>query len=61
MNRKQIAMALGIVCLILTMAIVVQINTIKGTNSTVSVEYSKNNLRDEVLKWKEKYDREIEI
>ena len=60
MNRKQIAMALGIVCLILTMAIVVQINTIKGTNSTVSVEYSKNNLRDEVLKWKEKYDREIE-
>ena len=61
MNRKQIAMALGIVCLILTMAIVIQIKTINGTNSTVSSEYSKNNLRDEVLKWKEKYDREIEI
>lgn len=60
MNRKQIAIALGIVCLVLTMAIVVQIKTIKGTNSTVSVEYSKNNLRDEVLRWKEKYDREIE-
>ena len=61
MNRTQIAIALGIVCLILTMAIVVQINTIKGTTSTVSVEYSKNNLRDEILKWKEKYDKETEI
>lgn len=58
MNKNKISIVLGIVCLILTIAIVVQINTIKGTSSTVSKNFSEDNLRDEVLKWKEKYDNE---
>ena len=56
MNRKKIAIALGTVCCILVIAILIQVNTIKGTNSTVSGDFSENSLRDEVLKWKEKYD-----
>lgn len=54
MNRNKIAIVLGIVCSILTIAIVIQINTIKRTNYTVSG--SSSELKDEVLKWKEKYD-----
>lgn len=54
MNKNKIAIILGIVCTILTIAIVIQINTIKRTNYTVSG--SSSELKDEVLKWKEKYD-----
>lgn len=56
MNRNKIALLLGTVCLLLTIGIVVQINTIKGTSSTVSKNIAENSLRDEVLKWKQKYD-----
>ena len=56
MNKNKIAITLGIVCLVLTIAIVVQINTIRGTNTTVSQTLAEDNLRDEVLRAKEKYD-----
>lgn len=56
MDKNKIAITLGIVCLILTASICVQINTVKSTNSTVAQTFTENNLRDEVLKWKEKYD-----
>ena len=58
MNRNKISIILGIVCLILSIAIVVQIKTIRGTSSTVVKNFSEDSLRDEVLKWKEKYDNE---
>lgn len=56
MNRKQIAVTLGIMCFILTVSIFIQVKTIKNTNSTISQSLKENELRDEVLKWKEKYD-----
>lgn len=56
MNKKQIAITLGIVCLILTIAISVQLKTIRNANSVVSQSLVDNGLRDDVLKWKEKYD-----
>lgn len=56
MNRKQIAITLGIMCLVLTMAIVVQIRTINNTNQTTTSTFTSNNLKDQVLKWKERYD-----
>lgn len=56
MNKKQIAITLGIMCLILTMGTVVQIRTIKGTGQIVSQSFADNELRDQVLRWKEKYD-----
>jgi len=58
MEKRKISIVLGIVCLVLTMAIVVQIKTMKGTSSTVSKNFSEDSLRDEVLKWKEKYEEE---
>lgn len=56
MNKNKIAITLGIVCFILTIGICVQVKTIKNANSTVSRTLAENGLRDEVLKWKEKYD-----
>lgn len=56
MERNKVAITLGIVCIILTIAICVQVNTIQSANTTVSQTFAEDNLRDEVLKWKEKYD-----
>ncbi len=56
MSKNKIAITLGIVCMILTIAIVIQINTIKGTNETVSQTLAEDELRDEVLRMKERYD-----
>lgn len=60
MNKKQIAITLGIMCLILTMSIMIQVRTINNTNKTASQSLTNNDLRDQVLKWKEKYDQEYE-
>lgn len=60
MNKKQIAITLGIMCLILTMAIMIQVRTINNTNKTASQSLTNNDLRDQVLRWKEKYDQEYE-
>lgn len=56
MNKKYIAITLGIMCFLLTIAICVQIKTMNAANSTVSQTLEDNGLRDEVLKMKEKYD-----
>lgn len=57
MKKKQIAITLGIMCLMLTCGIVIQLNTAKNASSTVGQSLKENSLRDEVLKWKEKYDK----
>ena len=56
MNKKQIAITLGIMCFLLTIGISVQIRTMNAANSTVSQTLEDNGLRDEVLKMKERYD-----
>lgn len=59
-NKKWISLVLGIMCFALTIGICVQIKTVKNINSKVSQNYEENNLRAEVLKYKEKYDKLIE-
>ena len=56
MNRKQIALALGIMCFILTLTIVLQVRTTSNSNKVASQTFTSNDLRDQVLKWKERYD-----
>ena len=60
MNKKQIGIILGIVCLLLTTAIIVQIKTIKHSGVETNATFSEDSLRDEVLKWKEKSDNASE-
>ena len=55
-NKKMISLVLGIMCFALTTGICIQIKTVKNSSSTVSQNYEENNLRAEVLKYKEKYD-----
>lgn len=56
MKKKQIAITLGVMCLLLTIAICVQIRTMNSASSTVSQTLADNELRDQVLKMKERYD-----
>ena len=55
-NKKLVSIVLGVMCFALTLGICVQIKTVKGSNSIVGQNYEENDLRAEVLKYKEKYD-----
>lgn len=55
-NKKISSIVLGIMCFILSLGIAIQIRTVENSNYTVSQNYQENNLRSEVLKYKEKYD-----
>ncbi len=57
MKGWKVALTLGVLCCILTIAICIQLKTIDDSNSTVSQTLTGNELRDQVLKWKEKYDK----
>ena len=53
MNKKQVAITLGAMCLILSTGICIQIRTMDNASTTASRNLSDNELRDNVLKWKE--------
>ena len=55
MKKRDIIIIFGIMCMILTIAIVIQINTIKNANM-ITGNGANSELKTEVLKWKEKYD-----
>lgn len=59
MNKLKISIVLGIMCFALTYGIFMQIKTVENTNVKVSKNYQENNLRAEVLKFKEKYDNKV--
>lgn len=56
MNNKKIALLLGVMCFVLVIAICIQINTVNNSYTGVAKTKTENELRDSVLKMKEKYD-----
>ena len=56
MNKKIISLILGLMCVLLSYGIAAQIKTINGPGSIMSTNAKENELRDSVLKSKEKYD-----
>ena len=56
MKKVQSAITLGLMCVLLSFAIVWQINTINAASEIVGVERTENKLKDQVLEWKDKYD-----
>ena len=58
-NKKIVAIVLGVMCFALTCGICIQVRTVEGTNSAVSNDYEENNLRAEVLRYKERYDNKV--
>ena len=59
MSKKNIAITLGIMCLALTIAIFVQYKTISDANKVVGSNVN-GELKTEVLRWKEKYEKAYE-
>ena len=59
MNKRRIGIILGIMCFVLTIAIVVQYKTVSSANKIVG-SGSNNVLKTEVLRWKEKYEEAYE-
>lgn len=57
-NKMQIAIALGLMCVLLVTAIMMQLNTIEEAKKIVGTSYAEQGLKDEVLRWKESYERE---
>lgn len=55
-NKKVISLILGLMCLLLTYGIAIQIKTTNATGTRTSTNARENELRDAVLKYKEKYD-----
>lgn len=55
--KIQIGIAIGLMCLLLTGAIVIQLNTIKEATKIVGTQYAETGLKEEVIKWKEDYER----
>jgi uncharacterized protein YlxW (UPF0749 family) len=56
MNKFQISILLGIMCMFLSMGIAVQIKTVNDSSTSVGKTQTENALRDSVLRWKEKYE-----
>lgn len=56
MDKTKVSIVLGLMCIALTFGIFLQIRTVESTNVKVGQTYEENNLRAEVLKYKEKYD-----
>lgn len=56
MAKKTQAIILGIMCLILTIGICVQIKTVNNNGTTTSSNKEINNLKTQVLKMREKYE-----
>ena len=60
MNRKTQSLILGIMCLMLALSICVQIKTVNNNGATVGTNQNEGELRNQVLKMKEKYDSAYE-
>ncbi len=58
-NKKIISIVLGIMCLALTMGICIQMKTVKKYSTAEGQNYDQNNLRAEVLKYREKYENTL--
>ena len=55
MNKDKIALIIGIMCFVLTLAIAVQYRTVQNATQ-IAGNSADSELKSEVLKWKEKYE-----
>lgn len=55
--KTQVAITLGLMCILLTSGIVIQLNTIKEARKVVGSSYAQAGLKEEVLRKKDDYER----
>ncbi len=58
MNKKVETIMLALMCFVLTIGIVVQINSVNNNGITVTGNQAESNLKSQVLKMKEKYENQ---
>lgn len=58
MNKKVEIIILAMMCFVLTIAIVVQINTVNNNGTTITGSQTESNLKSQVLKMKERYENQ---
>ena len=58
-NKKMISIVLGLMCVALTIGICMQIRTVNDYSTKIGQNYDQNNLRAEVLKYKERYENKV--
>ena len=56
LNHKKVGILLGIMCMLLTIGICVQVKTVNDSSTGVGKTQKENELRNSVLKWKERYE-----
>ena len=59
-KNLKVSIILGLMCFFLTAGIVIQINTVSKSSTTVGKTLVENELRDSVLRWKQKYENAAE-
>lgn len=60
MNQKVISLILGLMCFFLTIGIFIQIKSVESTKSVVAKTTAEAELRDNILKFQEKYNENLE-
>ncbi len=55
-NKLTVCIILGVMCVFLTAGIFIQVRTVSSSTTTVGRTHAENELRDSVLRWKEKYE-----
>lgn len=58
-NKKQFYITIGTLCALLAIGISIQLKTIRNTNAVVPQGNGEDELRNEVISWKEKYDEAV--
>ena len=56
-NNIKVSILLGVMCFLLTIGIYIQIKTVKNSGTEVAKTNTENELRDNVLLMKEKYEK----
>lgn len=56
MSKKEISLIFGAVCFVLVFCIFIQIKSVESTNTEIGQTITENNLRDELLTIKARYD-----
>lgn len=59
-NKLKTSIILGVMCFFLTAGIVIQMNTVSKSTTTVGKTMIENELRDSVSRWKQKYENTSE-
>lgn len=57
MSKWKISILLGFMCMLLTIGICIQVKTVNDSSTGVGKTQAENDLRDSVLKSKEKYEK----